>query len=68
LDNKSEWLTREEIHNDVLGGTLFLAYQFGHPLRVVRFVTGRGMVDVRTDDDNIEPTRFLKIELPDDLK
>lgn len=61
-----KWITRNETHGKPFD-TLYLAYQAGYPLKVVRFITGQGMVDVRTGE-SCEPTRFLEIKLPDDLK
>lgn len=61
-----KWLTREETYH-LPHDTLYLAYQVGYPLKVVHFVTGRGMVDVRTDE-SCYPTRLLPITLPEDLK
>lgn len=62
----NQWFTREQTYN-FPKDTLYLAYQFGYPLRVVQFITGRGMVDVRTDD-SCNPTKFMPIELPEEEK
>lgn len=64
MDDK--WVKCEETYTDP-NGQLYLAYQAGHPLKVVEFITGHGMVDVRTGF-SCNPTRLLRIDLPNDLK